>query len=86
MAETTPNKYTEAFASFAPALSVEEIDQRIQDILSGSYERNNTRQVKKFLHSTIDLTTLSGADTEEKVAKLVASVNDFEGTEDVALP
>ena len=83
MAETTPNKYTEAFASFAPALSAEEIDQRIQDILSGSYERNNTREVKKFLHSTIDLTTLSGADTEEKVAKLVASVNDFEGTEDV---
>ena len=50
MAETTPNKYTEAFASFAPALSIEEIDQRIQDILSGSYERNNTREVKKFLH------------------------------------
>ena len=83
MAETTPNKYTEAFASFAPALSLQEIDKRIQEILEENYERNNTREVKKFLHSTIDLTTLAGADTEEKVAKLVASVNDFEGTEDV---
>ena len=83
MAETTPNKYTEAFASFAPALSLQEIDKRIQEILEENYERNNTREVKKFLHSTIDLTTLAGADTEKKVAKLVASVNDFEGTEDV---
>ena len=72
-----------AFSAIAPALSIEELDKRIEDILAKSFEKNNTREVKKFLHSTIDLTTLSGADTEEKVAQLVASVNDFEGTEDV---
>ena len=83
MVENKPNKYNEAFSAFAPALSIEELDKRIEDILAKSFEKNNTREVKKFLHSTIDLTTLSGADTEEKVAKLVASVNDFEGTEDV---
>lgn len=83
MAENNPNKYNEAFSAFAPTLSIEELDKRIEDILAKSFEKNNTREVKKFLHSTIDLTTLSGADTEEKVAKLVASVNDFEGTEDV---
>jgi deoxyribose-phosphate aldolase len=83
MVENNPNKYNEAFSAFAPALSIEELDKRIEDILAKSFEKNNTREVKKFLHSTIDLTTLSGADTEEKVAKLVASVNDFEGTEDV---
>ena len=83
MVENNPNKYDEAFSAFAPALSIEELDKRIEDILAKSFEKNNTREVKKFLHSTIDLTTLSGADTEEKVAKLVASVNDFEGTEDV---
>lgn len=83
MVETNTTKYTEAFDAFAPALSLEEIDRRISEILQEGYERNNTREVKKFLHSTIDLTTLAGADTEEKVAQLVASVNDFEGTEDV---
>lgn len=83
MVETNLTKYTEAFEAFAPALSLEEIDSRIAKILEEGYERNNTREVKKFLHSTIDLTTLAGADTEEKVAQLVGSVNDFEGTEDV---
>ena len=83
MVETDTTKYTEAFDAFAPALSLEEIDRRISEILQEGYERNNTREVKKFLHSTIDLTTLAGADTEEKVAQLVGSVNDFEGTEDV---
>lgn len=83
MVENNPNKYNEAFSAFAPALSIEELDKQIEDILAKSFEKNNTREVKKFLHSTIDLTTLSGADTEEKVAQLVASVNDFEGTEDV---
>ena len=83
MVENNPNKYNEAFSAFAPALSIEELDKRIEDILAKSFTKNNTREVKKFLYSTIDLTTLSGADTEEKVAQLVASVNDFEGTEDV---
>ena len=83
MVENNPNKYNEAFSAFAPALSIEELDKRIEDILAKSFTKNNTREVKKFLLSTIDLTTLSGADTEEKVAQLVASVNDFEGTEDV---
>lgn len=83
MVETNTTKYTEAFDAFAPTLSLEEIDRRISEILQEGYERNNTREVKKFLHSTIDLTTLAGADTEEKVAQLVGSVNDFEGTEDV---
>ena len=83
MVETNTTKYTEAFDAFAPALSLEEIDRRISEILQEGYERNNTREVKKFLHSTIDLTTLAGADTEEMVAQLVGSVNDFEGTEDV---
>ena len=83
MAETNQTKYTEAFGAFAPALTVEELDSRIAKILEERFEKNNTREVKKFLHSTIDLTTLSGTDTEEKVAQLVASVNDFEGTEDV---
>lgn len=83
MVETNTTKYTEAFEAFAPALSLEEIDRRISEILQEGYERNNTREVKKLLHSTIDLTTLAGADTEEKVAQLVGSVNDFEGTEDV---
>lgn len=83
MAETSQSKYQAAFDAFAPALSLEEIEQRVAQILSERFEANNTLQVKKFLHSTIDLTTLTARDTEASVAQLVASVNDFEGTEDI---
>ena len=53
MAETNQTKYTEAFGAFAPALTVEELDSRIAKILEERFEKNNTREVKKFLHSTI---------------------------------
>lgn len=75
------SKYQEAFDKFAPALSGEALQTAIQKILDKEYEANNTTLVKKFLHGTIDLTTLMGADTETKVTRFVEEVNDFEGTD-----
>lgn len=83
MVETNHSKYQEAFDAFAPALTLAEIEQRVAKILSERYEANNCAEVKKFLHSTIDLTTLTARDTEASVAELVGRVNDFEGTEDI---
>ena len=84
MVETNHSKYQEAFDAFAPALTLTEIEQRVAKILSERYEEaNNSAEVKKFLHSTIDLTTLTARDTEASVAELVGRVNDFEGTEDI---
>ena len=83
MVETNHSKYQEAFDAFVPALTLAEIEQRVAKILSERYEANNCAEVKKFLHSTIDLTTLTARDTEASVAELVGRVNDFEGTEDI---
>lgn len=76
------NKWEEIFRTYAPALEGDALAQAIDTILKDHYEAANTIAVKKMLHGTIDLTTLAGADTETKVANLVASVNDFEGTDD----
>lgn len=79
------SKYQDAFDQFAPALSGEALQTVINKILDAEYESNNTPEVKKFLHGTIDLTTLMGADTETKVTKFTEEVNDFDGT-DITVP
>lgn len=79
------SKYQEAFDKFAPALGSEALQTVIQQILDAEYEANNTTEVKKFLHGTIDLTTLMGADTETRVTKFTEEVNDFDGT-DITVP
>lgn len=76
------NKYEEAFKSFAPALTGEALTQAIQTILDKEFEANNTLEVKKFLHGTIDLTTLMGADTETKVAAFTEQVNSYDGMDE----
>lgn len=73
------NKYEDAFSAFAPALEENVLKQNIEQILKDNFEANNNLAVKKFLHSTIDLTTLMGADTETKVAALAEQVNGYEG-------
>lgn len=76
------NKWEEIFRTYAPALEGDALAKALDKIIKDNYEASNTIPVKKMLHGTIDLTTLAGADTETKVAKLVSSVNDFEGTDD----
>lgn len=76
------NKYEEAFGSFAPSLDGETLQQAIQQILEKEFDSANTLEVKKFLHGTIDLTTLMGADTETKVVALAEQVNSYEGMDE----
>lgn len=79
------SKYQTVFDKFAPALSGDALQAAIRKILDEGYEANNTMEVKKFLHGTIDLTTLMGADTETKVTQFAEDVNDFDGT-DITVP
>lgn len=76
------NKYTETFASYAPALEGEALSTAIRELLDEHYERNNTLEVKKFLHGTIDLTTLMGTDTETRVARFTEQVNGYDGLDE----
>ncbi len=76
------SKYETTFESFSPALEGEKLQNAIQEILSKEFDANNTLEVKRFLHGTIDLTTLMGADTETKVAALAEQVNNYEGMDE----
>lgn len=80
--ETTKSKYEEAFASYAPALEGEALSGTIKQIIADQRQGLDLLEVKKFLHGTIDLTTLMGADTETKVATFTEQVNGYDGLDE----
>ena len=78
MLENNNEKYFLLLDTYQKVESKEAIEEKISKILSEKFEENNTLQVKKFIHGTIDLTSLSGADTDEKIAKFTELVNEFD--------
>lgn len=74
--------YEETIKTYQAPLMGEALQAEIQAILDEHFDACNTIEVKKFLHGTIDLTTLMGADTETKVAAFTQQVNDYEGMDE----
>lgn len=71
------NKFEELFAQYTTALKDDEVKAAVEKILSEHFEENNNKAVWAQCLHQIDLTTLNGDDTEEKVAKMTEAVNDF---------
>lgn len=72
------NKFEALFAEYPCTLTDESVKTAVEDILTKHFEENNNIEVwKQCLHS-IDLTTLNGDDTTEKVEIMAQHVNDFE--------
>lgn len=72
------NKFEALFAEYPCTLTDESVKTAVEDILTKHFEENNNIDVwKQCLHS-IDLTTLNGDDTTEKVEIMAQHVNDFE--------
>jgi hypothetical protein len=66
------------FAEYPCGMSDEMVKNAVSDILAQHYDENNNCNVwKQCLHS-IDLTTLNGDDTTEKVETMAQRVNEFE--------
>ncbi|MFC4665908.1 deoxyribose-phosphate aldolase [Falsiporphyromonas endometrii] len=78
------NKYEEAFSKFA-SMTDAQVKENVEKIISENFDKYNTDDVKKFLISTIDLTSLNGADTEKHIIEFTGKVNDMEG-EDPTIP
>jgi deoxyribose-phosphate aldolase len=72
-------KIQEAFAKFKSIGTKEEVIEKVNKILKEEANSNFTPGILKFIHSCIDITSLSALDTKESIWKLVNSVNDFEG-------
>lgn len=69
-------KYEQALSLYNFNLSDNEVEAEVKKILTKKGE-NNTEEIKKFLFSTIEVTTLTVTDSEDSVLKLVEAINDF---------
>lgn len=71
-------KFEQLFAEYPWTMTDEAVKEAAADILAKHFDENNNVEVwKQCLHS-IDLTTLNGEDTTEKVEKMAQAVNEFE--------
>ena len=71
-------KFENLFAEYPCTLTDDNVKSAVEEILAKHFDENNNVEVwKQCLHS-IDLTTLNGDDTTEKVETMAQRVNEFE--------
>lgn len=73
-----PNKYESTLAKYHTRLSDADIQARVASLIENKVAENNTEEVKKFLFSCIDLTTLNSSDSDESVMRFTEKVNQFD--------
>lgn len=71
------NKFEDLFNKYGWSMTDEEIKQQVENILRAHFDENNKPEVWKQCLNQIDLTTLNGDDTTEKVSTMVQKVNNF---------
>lgn len=71
------DKFENLFAQYNTAFNDEQVAADVKKIIAEHFDENNNREVWKQCLHQIDLTTLNGDDTEEKVAKMTMKVNEF---------
>ena len=72
------SKYEKALEMYETNLNDAEVQATVKQIIEEKVPQNDTLNVKKFLFGSIELTTLSTMDTEEKVLRMVEKVNRFD--------
>ena len=72
------SKYEKALEMYETNLNDAEVQATVKQIIEEKVPQNDTHNVKKFLFGSIELTTLSTTDTEEKVLRMVEKVNRFD--------
>ena len=76
--DDTQSKYEEMLKLYNTQVNDADVQAAVAQITAEKVSQNNTHEVKKFLLGSIELTTLSTADTEEKVLQMVEKVNQFD--------
>lgn len=72
------SKYEKALEMYETNLNDAEVQATVKRIIEEKVPQNDILDVKKFLFGSIELTTLSTTDTEEKVLHMVEKVNRFD--------
>lgn len=76
--DDTQSKYEEMLKLYDTQVNDADVLAAVAQITAEKVSQNNTHEVKKFLLGSIELTTLSTTDTEEKVLQMVEKVNQFD--------
>lgn len=76
--DDTQSKYEEMLKLYDTQVNDADVQAAVAQIVAEKVSQNNTHEVKKFLLGSIELTTLSTTDTEEKVLQMVEKVNQFD--------
>lgn len=77
MTSTPKDRYADAIGRSNVTTDEREVAKAVSEIIEKSKE-NDTKEVYKFLFSSIDLTTLSTDDSEKSVGAFTQRVNDFD--------
>ena len=72
------SEYDQALEQYNLDITDEEVKAAVTKIIAEKVSENDNLEVKKFLLGSVELTTLSTADTEEKVLAMVEKVNKFD--------
>ncbi len=76
MIETS--KYDQMLAQYNTNISDADVAAKVAAIIEKKVQENDTREVKKFLMGSVELTTLKTTDSEESVLAFTEKVNKFE--------
>lgn len=71
------DKFNTLFSHYNFNLTDEQVAAEVKDILARHFDENNNAKVWQQCLNQIDLTTLNGDDTVEKVATMARKVNEF---------
>lgn len=72
------DKYLATLAKYNTDLNDADVQTLTASLIEKKVQENNTEDVKKFLFSCIDLTTLNNTDSDESVMQFVENVNLFD--------
>ncbi len=76
MEQVNKSKYEQALNLYDFNLTDAQVELEVKKLLEKK-EENNTKDIKRFLFSTIEITTLTVTDSEDSVLKLTEKINDF---------
>ncbi|MGI6232242.1 MAG: deoxyribose-phosphate aldolase [Prevotella sp.] len=78
--EYTTDKYTEALKAYNTDIDDKEVAEAVRKLIIEKVPENDTREVKRFLLGSVELTSLHTTDSEESILAMTERVNAFDAT------
>ena len=72
------NKYLQTLEQYNTSIKDEDVKKAVEKLIAERVPENDTKEVKKFLLGSVELTTLKTTDSDESVLKFTEKVNEFE--------